>query len=72
MLQRACLVCYQAHLSPIWGVAFAPIGPYFATAGLDRTLRVWRTDLPQPIRLFTNHLADVRCCAFHPNVSDDL
>ena len=49
-------------------MAFAPLGPYFATCGYDRTMRVWRTDQLQPIRLLTGHLSDVRCCAFHPNV----
>lgn len=69
LLQRACLVRYEAHAAPVWGVSFAPHGGYFATCSHDRTLRLWNTKQVQPVRIFTGHLNDVRCAAFHPNMS---
>ena len=69
LTQRACLVRYVAHASPVWGVAFAQFGSYFVTTGYDRTARVWSVEHTQPLRLLRGHQADVRCAAFHPNVS---
>jgi len=50
-------------------VTFAPIGSSFATCSYDRTLRVWSVAQLQPTRVMLGHLADVRCCCFHPNLS---
>jgi WD40 repeat protein len=54
-----CLVCYKGHIFPVWDVRFAPHGYYFATAGHDKTARLWATDQHQPLRIFAGHFSDV-------------
>lgn len=64
------LVCYQGHvpMSPIWSVSVAPCGYYFASAGSDSTARLWCTDRPTPLRVFTGHYSDnINCINWHPN-----
>ncbi|QQE65978.1 hypothetical protein GFS31_26730 [Leptolyngbya sp. BL0902] len=34
----------QAHDQPVWGVGTSPNGQWMASAGGDRTIKVWRTD----------------------------
>jgi transcription initiation factor TFIID subunit 5 len=66
----AALAVYRGHTpsSPVWSVAFSPSGYYFATAGADATARLWTTDRPVPVRLFTGHTANnVNCVGWHPN-----
>ena len=64
------LAVYRGHApnTPIWSVAFAPCGYYFASAGSDATARLWTTDRPVPVRLFTGHTSNsVHSVVFHPN-----
>ena len=64
------LAVYRGHApsSPIWSVSCSPSGYYFATAGADATARLWTTDRPIPVRLFTGHTAsNVNCVNWHPN-----
>ena len=66
----AALAVYRGHApsTPIWSVAFAPCGYYFASAGADSTARLWTTDRPSPVRLFAGHTGDsVNSVVFHPN-----
>ncbi|KAL3912915.1 MAG: hypothetical protein SGILL_006699 [Bacillariaceae sp.] len=66
----AALAVYRGHApnTPIWSVAFAPCGYYFASAGSDATARLWVTDQPLPIRMFAGHTANcVHSVVFHPN-----
>jgi WD40 repeat protein len=66
----AALAVYRGHApsSPVWSVSFAPSGYYFASAGGDATARLWTTDRPVPVRLFTGHSAsNVNCVEWHPN-----
>jgi transcription initiation factor TFIID subunit 5 len=66
----AALAVYRGHApnTPIWSVAFAPCGYYFASAGSDATARLWVTDKPVPVRLFTGHTSNsVHSVVFHPN-----
>lgn len=66
----SALVCYQGHApsTPVWSVAIAPCGYYFASAGADSTARLWCTDRPMPIRVFAGHYSEnVNCVSFHPN-----
>jgi len=69
VLQRACVVRYAAHSAPVWSVAFAPLGAYFATCSGDRSLRVWSVSSLQPVRLMLGHAGDVTCTAFHPSAA---
>jgi WD40 repeat protein len=66
----AALAVYRGHApsTPVWSVSFAPSGYYFASAGADATARLWTTDRPVPVRLFTGHTSwNVNCVAWHPN-----
>lgn len=66
----SCLVCYQGHApsTPVWSVSIAPCGYYFVSTGADSTARLWCTDRPTPIRVFTGHYNDnVNCTSWHPN-----
>jgi WD40 repeat protein len=66
----AALAVYRGHApnTPIWSVAFAPCGYYFASAGSDATARLWTTDRPIPVRLFAGHTSNcVHSVVFHPN-----
>ena len=62
-----CIIVHRGHMWPVWDVTFAPFGHYFASCGMDRTLRVWTTDKENPVRLMSGHHADVEVCKFHPN-----
>ena len=66
----AALAVYRGHVpnTPVWSVAFAPCGYYFASAGADATARLWTTDRPSPVRLFAGHTSNsVNSVVFHPN-----
>ncbi len=66
----SALACYQGHmkLSPIWSVAMAPSGYYFASAGSDSTARLWCTDRPTPVRVLLGHYSrNINCVTWHPN-----
>lgn len=66
----AALAVYRGHApnTPVWSVSFAPCGYYFASAGADATARLWTTDRPTPVRLFTGHTSNsVHSVVFHPN-----
>lgn len=68
----AALAVYRGHApnTPVWSVAFAPSGYYFASAGGDATARLWTTDRPTPVRLFAGHTSDcVHSVCFHPNTN---
>lgn len=62
------LAAYRGHMLPVWDVAFAPhYGFYFASAGADRTARIWNTERSQALRVFVGHQADVDVVRWHPN-----
>ena len=60
------LVIYRA-LTPVWQAQFCNRGYYFAATCADRTVSLWSTDRPQPLRIFADSMADVHCLDFHPN-----
>ena len=55
--------------STVWGVAFSPIGYYFAAAAADRTVSIYATDRPSQVRFMPGHMSDATCVAWHPNAS---
>ena len=66
----SALAVYRGHApnTPIWSVAFSPSGYYFASGGSDATARLWTTDRPVPMRLFTGHTSNcIHSVVFHPN-----
>ena len=50
---RANLAAFRGHLYPVWDVAACPRGLYAATASADRTARLWSTEHPRALRIFT-------------------
>ena len=69
-IHGAALACYRGHSlsTPIWSASFAPCGYYFASAGSDSTARLWCTDRPAPIRIFSGHFSpSVNNVTWHPN-----
>ena len=47
----AGLAVYKGHKLPVWDVAAGPWGFHFATAGADRTARIWATDNMRILRI---------------------
>ena len=68
-IKGAALCVYRGHAigTPVWDCKFSPSGYYFASGGMDNTVRLWTTDRIAPIRAFTGHLSSVGCVAWHPN-----
>lgn len=44
------LLC-RGHNYPVWDVKASPFGHYFASAGADRTARLWSIERNQPLRV---------------------
>ena len=68
----AAQAVYRGHApnAPVWSVSFAPCGYYFCSAGGDATARLWTTDRPVPVRLFSGHVSsNVNCVGWHPNAN---
>ena len=64
------LVSYTGHSSrtPIWSIDWNPAGYYFATGSGDGIARVWRSDIPFPIRTFAiNGSQHAQIVKWHPS-----
>jgi transcription initiation factor TFIID subunit 5 len=64
------LVTYTGHSSrtPIWSIDWSPAGYYFATGSGDSTARIWRSDIPFPIRSFVvNGSRHIQVVKWHPS-----
>ena len=64
------LVTYTGHSSrtPIWSIDWSPAGYYFATGSGDSTARIWRSDIPFPIRNFViSGSQHVQVVKWHPS-----
>lgn len=44
--QRKCIRNFRAHDGYVRGIAFLPSGQQFVTVGDDKTIKMWKTDLP--------------------------
>ncbi|KAL2269102.1 hypothetical protein VTJ83DRAFT_3948 [Remersonia thermophila] len=63
----ACLCIYKAHDGPVFRVLWGPHGHYFATAGWDKTVRVFTQDHASAQRLLVGHDTSISALAWHPN-----
>lgn len=63
----ACLCIYKSHYGPVFRVLWSPHGHYFATAGWDKTVRVFSQDHASAQRLMVGHDTSISALAWHPN-----
>jgi len=61
------LASFKAHPSEVFFVAFSRDGTRFATAGQDRTARVWNANTLEPICVCSGHTNDVNWVDFAPD-----
>ncbi|KAK4189093.1 Vps5 C terminal like-domain-containing protein [Podospora australis] len=62
-----CLCVYKGHDGPVFRVLWNPQGHYFATAGWDKTVRVYAQDHASAQRIMVGHDSSVCAIAWHPN-----
>jgi WD40 repeat protein/class 3 adenylate cyclase len=55
------------HTDLILGAAFSPDGRYLATAGADRTMRLWDLASGETVRIFSGHTDQIGGLAFSPD-----
>jgi WD40 repeat protein/serine/threonine protein kinase len=58
------LVVFRGHEGPITSLAWAPDQRRFATTGADGTVRVWRSDQPDPVLTLEGHEEETTGVAF--------
>ncbi|KAL8282623.1 hypothetical protein RB597_010042 [Gaeumannomyces tritici] len=63
----SCLCVYKAHHGPVFRVLWGPHGHYFATAGWDKTVRVFMQDHASAQRIMVGHDTGITALAWHPN-----
>jgi WD40 repeat protein len=64
----------SGHTGPIWGISFSPDGRLLATAGADKTMKVWDISKQgtesfsgQPLFTLSDFASDVASAAFSPD-----
>src|SRR5207253_473760 len=57
----------QGHTSGIYAVAYSPDGAILASAGCDRTIRLWDVRNGHVIRTLHGHTDDVEAIQFSPD-----
>ena len=66
-LRARVIRSFRGHDDAVTGLAFDPAGARLATAGRDRTVRIWDVASGRPIRTLRGHLLGVSCVAFSPD-----
>lgn len=57
------------HEGPVFDVAFSPDGSFCATAGADKTIRVWNLQMMRQVAVIEGHADKVYSVAFSPDGS---
>jgi WD40 repeat protein len=57
---------FHGHQGPVNSVAFSPDGKLLASAGNDRTVRIWSLETGKEVATLTGHQNRVRAVAFSP------
>lgn len=52
---RIVLAEFYGHVATIWHVTWAQTGYYFLTSAADNMTILWKTDIPNPQRIFNHH-----------------
>ncbi|KAK3370107.1 TAF5-like protein [Podospora didyma] len=63
----SCLCVYKSHDGPIFRVLWSPHGHYFATAGWDKTIRVFAQDHASAQRIMVGHDTSISAITWHVN-----
>jgi hypothetical protein len=58
---------FEGHSEEIKGVAFSADGQHVASAGKDKTVRVWDVVTGKEVKTLQGHTKEVWAVAFHPN-----
>src|SRR5262249_24794975 len=68
-LKRQCQVhvgTLQGHTAPVQSVAYSPCGRWIASAGGDKTIRIWEAATRREIRTLGEQTAPILSVAFRP------
>lgn len=64
---KTLLLNFKSHRDIIWSVNFSDSGYFFLTSSADKSVRLWRTDSPTPVRVMDEHKSDVYKADFMKN-----
>lgn len=58
---------WTSYNRTVWGLAYAPDGTLLASAGGDKTVRLWESVTGGPVRTLIGHTSGVHAVAFSPD-----